>query len=840
MWFLIHLPLVCSVAVLTKTEPSVKFDVFNIPEEDNLFGNFVGYTLSGKPILSYFRQIENRIIDNKSNVYKINETCTFDLINNQDLLMHCDDRLLKISSNETRLLEYKSNLFTYDHVEDQIYLWRDPYIFQYENSSDRRVWKFENLIDFNIVGGLLTVLFENGTISHNDTVIAIVDPSTQSGKTTLVRKILENIDTSFDTPIDNIFWFYGVDNDGIPKHLPKITCIEGIPDVEFLKQHRYRNNIIVLDDLMNIFARDKKSLHLLNDLFCVYAHHFNCAIFNLVQSAFTLPPTTRNNSTYLILMRNLSDASQIKHLLMQQFGEKWRDALQAYQAVMSKPYNSMLINNDPNADSNFRIMENFLDEFPIILQSMNDHLTKTKKAQVSLNPTAHEKQQAEDKMRTKVTTQSPNVQSSGDNNDDENYHYGEDDVTQSDSSLSISPAISTPEQPSTDTPLGTPVKTKPVTRQTNKVTVKTIPVTHQMERARENNEINTENGSQVPVKRFREQRLPPIPHFGKVHKFLKPHGITRVQVEKILENIEAYTKHKPVRFKFPRLKTTASGIENSIQADLADVSRHKQHNDGVTFLLVCVDVYSRMFYVVPLKSKHGVQVAEAFEKIFSKFKAPPIYVYTDFGKEFYNTHVKRYFESLSIRHCTPKSEIKCAMAERANRTLKARLAKYMTFKYNWRYIDVLQKVVNAINHSINRSIKTAPVNVENGDFTNVDTRTLLKRKYKVGDHVRIYAKQGTFDKGYEERWTQEVFVIKQIYPTNPVTYLLMDQNGEEIDGKFYYYEMTRVLYDKNQVYRIDKILKKRKYSGKKQVLVQWEGMPTTFNSWVDESEIMTI
>ncbi|CAO4360441.1 unnamed protein product [Caenorhabditis nigoni] len=65
-------------------------------------------------------------------------------------------------------------------------------------------------------------------------------------------------------------------------------------------------------------------------------------------------------------MRNLSDASQIKHLLMQQFGEEWRGAMQAYQSIMSRPYNAMLINNDPNADSNFRIMENFLDEFPIV------------------------------------------------------------------------------------------------------------------------------------------------------------------------------------------------------------------------------------------------------------------------------------------------------------------------------------------------------------------------------------------------------------------------------------------------------------------------------------------
>ncbi|EFO83261.1 hypothetical protein CRE_13646 [Caenorhabditis remanei] len=345
-----------------------------------------------------------------------------------------------------------------------------------------------------------------------------------------------------------------------------------------------------------------------------------------------------------------------------------------------------------------------------------------------------------------------------------------EDESDSDMSTTISSAIPTPEQPSTDTPLSSPIATKPITRQTVKQTT----------------------GQQyiVPVKpRIKPTRLPAIPIFRK---------------------------------------------------GKADVSRHKKHNDGVTFLLVCVDVYSRMFYVEPLKSKKGEEVVVALEKIISKFKSPPIYVYSDFGKEFYNVHVKNYLDSLSIRHCTPKSEIKCAMAERANRTLKSRLAKFMTSKYNWRYVDVLSKVVDGINRSVNRSIKKAPIDVKNGDFSFRRRGRRVRRKYNIGDHVRIYAKQGTFDKGYEERWTQEVFVITHIFPTDPVTYTLADENGEVIDGKFYYHEMIRVFYEQDQVYRIEKIVGYRKHKGKKQVKVRWEGHSAEFDSWVNESEILDI
>ncbi|EFP00462.1 hypothetical protein CRE_21824 [Caenorhabditis remanei] len=187
--------------------------------------------------------------------------------------------------------------------------------------------------------------------------------ATQSGKTTMLKKILES-DAMFEAPIDNIFWFYGCDTPGIPRHWPKLRAFEGMPDVDVLKQYKNQNNIVVCDDLMNFFARDKKSLNLLNDLFCVYAHHLNCAIFNLVQSAFALPPVTRNNSTYLILMRNLSDAAQIKNLLVQQFGDKWRGAYQAYQEVMSKPYQAMMINNDPLANPMMRILSDFTGDYP--------------------------------------------------------------------------------------------------------------------------------------------------------------------------------------------------------------------------------------------------------------------------------------------------------------------------------------------------------------------------------------------------------------------------------------------------------------------------------------------
>ena len=45
----------------------------------------------------------------------------------------------------------------------------------------------------------------------------------------------------------------------------------------------------------------------------------------------------------------------------------------------------------------------------------------------------------------------------------------------------------------------------------------------------------------------------------------------------------------------------------------------------------------------------------------------------------------------------------------------------------------------------------------------------LTPKFSISDHVRITKKKNTFDKGYTQRWTEEVFTISKIQLTIPVT-----------------------------------------------------------------------
>ena len=80
----------------------------------------------------------------------------------------------------------------------------------------------------------------------------------------------------------------------------------------------------------------------------------------------------------------------------------------------------------------------------------------------------------------------------------------------------------------------------------------------------------------------------------------------------------------------------------------------------------------------------------------------------------------------------------------------------------------------------------------------------LAPTYSIGDHVRITRKKKIFDKGYTQRWTEEVFKISNIQLTIPVTYKITDYNGEGIRGSFYEQELQKA---KQDIFRMEKIIK---------------------------------
>ena len=292
--------------------------------------------------------------------------------------------------------------------------------------------------------------------------------------------------------------------------------------------------------------------------------------------------------------------------------------------------------------------------------------------------------------------------------------------------------------------------------------------------------------------------------------------------------------HKPIKRKFRRRRVLVSGNNEIWAADLADMRALSNENKGYNFLLLVIDTFGKYGWIIPLKDKKGETIVKAFKGIFKDSRRRPKKLWTDKGREFFNKDVRDLVELYAT-----ENEEKSSIAERWIRTMKEKMFKYFTDNNTNKYIDVLPDLVEDYNNTVHSSTKFTPVEASKEENELEVWRNLypdryeasrLNPKFSVGDEVRITKKKKVFEKGYTTRWTNEIFTIKEIRETNPITYKLMDLEGEEIKGTFYEAELQK---SKEQLYKIEKIIKKE--NGKS--FVKWEGYSDKFNSWVDDKNI---
>lgn len=291
--------------------------------------------------------------------------------------------------------------------------------------------------------------------------------------------------------------------------------------------------------------------------------------------------------------------------------------------------------------------------------------------------------------------------------------------------------------------------------------------------------------------------------------------------------------HKPVRKKFYRRRIWVPGVDHTWAADLVEMTAFAKENDGYRYLLTVIDVFSKYGWITPLKNKTGEVVANALRDILKQRKPKKLWV--DKGKEFYNRHVQALVPIYST-----ENEEKSSVVERWNRTMKERMYKFFSANNTYRYLDMLDGLVDTYNNSRHSSIGMTPVKASdpaNEDSVRAKLYPLLKTpqkpKFAVEDRGRIPRKKGTFEKGYTPRWTEEVFTINQVLYTNPITYRIVDHDGEKIEGSFYESELQKTA---QEVYRIERVIRRR---GKK-ALVKWLGYPDSQNSWVDADAIQDL
>ena len=65
-----------------------------------------------------------------------------------------------------------------------------------------------------------------------------------------------------------------------------------------------------------------------------------------------------------------------------------------------------------------------------------------------------------------------------------------------------------------------------------------------------------------------------------------------------------------------------------------------------------------------------------------------------------------------------------------------------------------------------------------------------------------------------------------------------DYAGAPVQGTFYEKELQKVIVSKNKVYKIEKIIDRKRARSKNLLYVKWLGWPDAFNSWVSEKTLV--
>ncbi|KAK3105391.1 hypothetical protein FSP39_024116 [Pinctada imbricata] len=276
----------------------------------------------------------------------------------------------------------------------------------------------------------------------------------------------------------------------------------------------------------------------------------------------------------------------------------------------------------------------------------------------------------------------------------------------------------------------------------------------------------------------------PISYAGptKIYRYLRKEGKYKVGLSSIkqwLQDIDAYSLQRPQRYKFKRNRVISRGIDYLWDVDLADVSNLAKENVRIKYLLVIIDVFSRFLWVQPLQSKQHGPVLEALNKVISSGRQPKE-IRTDKGSEFKNKWLAEFFKTHGIHHSVTQNETKANYAERVIRTIKVLFYRYFTHNRTYRYKDVLQDIVRNYNRRPHRSLnglspsdvntineamlwKEMYIDVLKKSKGKTKKKLYKKFKFKKGDYVRLSSLKRTFQRDYEQKWSEEVFIITRRY-----------------------------------------------------------------------------
>lgn len=317
-------------------------------------------------------------------------------------------------------------------------------------------------------------------------------------------------------------------------------------------------------------------------------------------------------------------------------------------------------------------------------------------------------------------------------------------------------------------------------------------------------------------------------------------------VEDFLASKNSYTLHKVRKHKFKKRYFMFTRPGQYLLSDVTYLTTYS--TNSAKYLLIFQDGFSRYIWCYPVIDLKAITIIKCAKDVLSQSPYKFIKFFSDKGQEYKSKKFLQFLKSEKIQPYNTFSNVKVGTIEIFNRTLKRKIAKYVTHFNKENILKVLPQIIDTYNRTKNRGILfRRPIDI----FLETDKEKLfdfrgqlykqkaqdigiIKIKFSPGDTVRIKSATRQFSRAIDTINTSELFKIHEVLQTVPPTYKLTDLDNEIIEGAFYAEELTKAI---DTGYYDIEILKTRKHKGRKEFLVQFINYPSSATRWISEKDL---
>lgn len=267
-----------------------------------------------------------------------------------------------------------------------------------------------------------------------------------------------------------------------------------------------------------------------------------------------------------------------------------------------------------------------------------------------------------------------------------------------------------------------------------------------------------------------------FPSAQKLYKILKDdkHNITQKEIKSYLDTQLQEQLMKQQTEKRKDMGHIISIDENEKwQMDIFDLSKYANSNNGYKYLLAIIDVFTRKAYIKPMKTKSIDDTVSALENILSKYDLKPFIIMSDNDSSFLGERFQTLLEKYKIIHSTNIKGDHHALGiiDSFAKKLKTILSKLFIKNNSSKWINYIDEIIRKYNNTPHSGIlDLKPNNVTKSDITKGEIYMLNMAKnmknntisdLSKDDQVRIRI-EGTFKKGTEPKWSDDVFTVDEI------------------------------------------------------------------------------